>query len=544
MDCILPPAQKLGDNNNIYLRKCGDIALRCYNHIRFFSVLRPCPYTFLNYKIEKEFMASSNSYLSLNRAYSIRNESNCSYLVRVDSIRGTNEPHFGNIEIPPFMGYIFSNISKYNENEVFIKLSEELCVSPDSIKNFVAQLVDNPNPRQFKLNDISSITLPVKMLIRTTTTKPAKYYSANDFNPLDSFNPHRASFPTSANLMITNSCTTDCIYCYANRNLNPALSLEQIKNIITQLNNGGCVNLSITGGDIFARKDFLQILEYVSTNGFKPFLSTKTPLEEDIIIKIRELGYDYFQFSLDSCNPSSLTKLLKVKGNYINRVKKMLNACNKLGINIGIRSVITAINGSPEEIKSLYEFILNFKCITNWDITPYFFSPYKRDSYYENKPGNDILKFIYSFSKEAKKHIPIILNKINENGFVLQRYHTTCEFVNNNTVCVGNCSSISILSNGLCSVCEMLYDNETFVLGDAKVESIYNIWNSVKALNIYHPSQDDAPSDSPCSKCEDFYNCRQTFGKRVCYNDIAKVGGSLFSPDPHCPLAKRTDLIL
>ena len=48
-----------------------------------------------------------------------------------------------------------------------------------------------------------------------------------------------------------------------------------------------------------------------------------------------------------------------------------------------------------------------------------------------------------------------------------------------------NTYTISVLSSGRCSVCEMLYDNSTFCVGDLRVQTLESAWNSTKALNLY-----------------------------------------------------------
>lgn len=483
-------------------------------------------------------------FVSLSPFYAVRNENNCSYVVRLNGIRTSDAGNFGMFEIPPFIGYILANIHKYPEEEAYVEISRVLKTKPDSIKKFVSQLIDNSKPRRFDYSDTISINFPINMLRRSDESPEIECHTEEDFDPLSEFRIKRPSFPLVANLMITTACSTDCLYCYADRSLRPVLSFQQVERVVRQLREGGCVNLSLTGGDIFVRKDFLKVLDLVSKLGFHQFLSTKTPLDSDSLKRIKEMGYDNFQFSLDSCNPETLKTHLRTDSGYIERVGKMLDECGKLGIKVTIRTVLTSVNGSKEEMENLYKFICGYECVCAWDVTPYMFSPYKADTYDEYRVGNDILKYMYGFSKKEGLEIPISLNKINKEGYVLQKHETTCEFVCENMICVGNCYCISILANGKCTVCEMLYEHPDFLLGDASVDSIKSIWNSEKALGIYSPKQEDAPADSPCAKCGEFNACRCGTGKRVCYSDIVKTGGGLYSPDPHCPLADPVEVLL
>ncbi len=263
-----------------------------------------------------------------------------------------------------------------------------------------------------------------------------------------------------------------------------------------------------------------------------------------MLVEIKNLGYDNFQFSLDSCDPEILNRHLHVQHDYINRIDEMLSSCDNLGLGIDIRTVITSINGTETRLTELYRFITRHKCIKRWDLTPYFYSPYKSSSYQEHRPNNEILRYMWNFSKREDLSIPIYLNKIGEDGYELQKYNNTEEFTENNMVCSGNCSCLSILANGICNVCEMLYEHPDFILGDAKSTPIYKIWNSDRAKKIYQLPQNEAPSNSACATCKDYNTCRLDFHKRICFSDIIKTGGSLYSPDPRCPKSKKHDFIL
>lgn len=116
----------------------------------------------------------------------------------------------------------------------------------------------------------------------------------------------RPNIPLSANLMVTTKCSTDCLYCYANRQLRPTLKTEKLLDLIRELYEQGTINVTLTGGDIFAHQDWPVVLERVRQYGYKPFLSTKTPLDYNQIKYLRELGYEEIQFSLDSTDSEAL----------------------------------------------------------------------------------------------------------------------------------------------------------------------------------------------------------------------------------------------
>ena len=87
-------------------------------------------------------------------------------------------------------------------------------------------------------------------------------------------------------------------------------------------------------------------------------------------------------------------------------------------------------------------------------------------------------------------------------------------------------------------MCEQLYWNKDFIIGDVMKSSIRDIWNSKKAENLFYIKQEDIPSDSRCSKCQDFVRCRET--RQVCYREIIKKYGKTkwYYTDVKCTYTK------
>lgn len=130
--------------------------------------------------------------------------------------------------------------------------------------------------------------------------------------------------------------------------------------------------------------------------------------------------------------------------------------------------------------------------------------------------------------------------------FKWDRKKTVNEYVLHNQKCYANSYSMSVLASGECTICEMLYDNEEYLIGNIRNQSLYEIWNSQKALDLYSPLQRQISEKSPCHQCSVFDKCRKNISKRVCYVDIAKINkqNSFDFPDPRCPMAKDVDVVL
>lgn len=483
-------------------------------------------------------------YIALSPTYAIRNEASSSFLIRVDRIINLNRTEFGSFCIPPFMGYILAHIGDYEYPESIKFISSTLKVSTTSIDYFVRQLIENSENKKFIYSETQAIVLPKALLKKYVERPNPVIYEAKSFNGLGEFVINRPSVPINANFMVTTNCSTDCIYYYANRKLHPILETQKILDIIRELHDLGTINIALTGGDIFAHPDWRIILNFIREKGYKPFLSTKTPLNFEQIKYLRELGYDEIQFSLDSVDPGILKTLINVKDNYLDKVSSFLKYCSELKLNVLIRSVLTKINASKDKISALYDYLAGFESVNEWTMTPAFFSKYKQAEYKSLEVNNEDLVWVHKLSQRSDLAFKIGLNKISEKGYVLRKFKTVEEYVCYNQICMANTTCISILANGDCSVCEMLYDNPDYLIGNVYKSSISKIWNSEKALNLYSMAKQSFPQSSPCKNCDVFDQCRNDYGKRVCYLDISKTGKTKWDPDPRCPRADNIDLIL
>lgn len=96
-----------------------------------------------------------------------------------------------------------------------------------------------------------------------------------------------------------------------------------------------------------------------------------------------------------------------------------------------------------------------------------------------------------------------------------------------------------ILPDGKVTICEQLYWNKNFLIGDLAKMSISEVWNSPRALYLAHRQQNDYSSDSYCHKCKIFDTCKANLND--CFPNIMKVYGKEHwdYPDPRCDKAPR-----
>lgn len=84
---------------------------------------------------------------------------------------------------------------------------------------------------------------------------------------------------------ITPYCNLHCVHCYLqDKEKEKLLSTDQVKFIVDKLYNAGVLFLYFTGGEIFTRKDFLDIYIYAKKKGFIiELLTNGTLITENVI---------------------------------------------------------------------------------------------------------------------------------------------------------------------------------------------------------------------------------------------------------------------
>ena len=130
----------------------------------------------------------------------------------------------------------------------------------------------------------------------------------------------------------------------------------------------------------------------------------------------------------------------------------------------------------------------------------------------------------------------------------IEPFKTKEDFIRRNQICFADTFFLSVLSNGAVTFCEMLYENQNFLLGNIKEQSLSEIWNSEKALKLFDYGQENIKKrkNNPCFTCDLYADCKQKLGKRICYVDVVKIYGNNFFelPDPRCPQALEYDKLL
>jgi radical SAM protein with 4Fe4S-binding SPASM domain len=84
--------------------------------------------------------------------------------------------------------------------------------------------------------------------------------------------------PFSVHLDLTYRCNERCVHCYLDHQDYGEMSTAEMKNVLDQLAAAGTLFLTLSGGEIFLRQDFFELLEYARNLHFDVSLKTNALL--------------------------------------------------------------------------------------------------------------------------------------------------------------------------------------------------------------------------------------------------------------------------
>lgn len=126
--------------------------------------------------------------------------------------------------------------------------------------------------------------------------------------------------PFAVTFETTYSCNERCIHCYMERNL-PSLRLHEIKIILEQIAQEGCLFVSFTGGEFFTRLDALKIIEHASKLHFCiDILSNGTLINKEIAGTLTVNPVRRVQISLYGANPETHDFITCLRGSFLKTI--------------------------------------------------------------------------------------------------------------------------------------------------------------------------------------------------------------------------------
>lgn len=478
----------------------------------------------------------------LNPGYLLRHDVKRTFIVGNEKVR-FGEPDWISM-IHPVYAMILSFFSKpMPYNQVIEEISYFLDRSIDDINQMVSPFINNPKTiiRNF---EGKKSRFPKNILIDYKSDYELIEYSAEEFSflELDFFAKRMFSGPLSLTFMLTTVCATNCIYCYADnkQKIDIQYSLDRFSEIVKEAKALRISEVGTIGGEIFLYPKWKEFFKILLEYDYSPdLISTKIPIEQSQMDFLKELQETTrLQVSLDSINPIELKKIIHVNSGYINRMIYMFSELEKRGIKIKIATTLTRYNDSLESLSELYKFISSYNNIIGWDVGPAFYSIYKGNEQFANyKSTTSTLNTVEQYLDELRRNSKFDI--FFDDSFLKKEYYTSSGGSSNfiGAQCSANMNHLFILPDGNVTLCEQLYWNPDFIVGNIISQSIEEVWNSERALFFANLKSENFREKSICKNCEIFENCHKANNK--CWADIIKAFGqeNWDYPDPRCKKA-------
>src|SRR5436305_3540798 len=125
----------------------------------------------------------------------------------------------------------------------------------------------------------------------------------------------RMGVPLSVHLDVTYRCNERCIHCYLDHDDHGEMTTAEIKDVLKQMADAGVFFLSLSGGEVMMRRDFLDIVEYARSLMFNVKVKTNAVMiGRDEARRLRQLGVEQIQISVYSHRPEVHDAITKLPG--------------------------------------------------------------------------------------------------------------------------------------------------------------------------------------------------------------------------------------
>jgi radical SAM protein with 4Fe4S-binding SPASM domain len=124
------------------------------------------------------------------------------------------------------------------------------------------------------------------------------------------------NIPLSVQLDLTYRCNERCVHCYLDHDDHGEMTTSEIKHLLKEMADAGVFILTLSGGEIFLRKDFFEILEYarLELNFCVKLKTNALMIREREAARIRDIGIESIQISIYSHRPEVHDAITLVPG--------------------------------------------------------------------------------------------------------------------------------------------------------------------------------------------------------------------------------------
>ena len=180
----------------------------------------------------------------------------------------------------------------------------------------------------------------------------------------------KLNIPLNVQLDLTYRCNERCVHCYLDHNDHGEMTTAEIKHLLDEMADAGVFILTLSGGEIFLRKDFFEILEHARRLMFCVKLKTNAVLiREREAARLRDLGIESIQISIYSHRPEIHDAITLVPGS-LKRSIDALRFLKSQGLKVIIANVLMVQNMQDYQGVRALAAELGVECTLDPTVTP------------------------------------------------------------------------------------------------------------------------------------------------------------------------------
>jgi len=299
--------------------------------------------------------------------------------------------------------------------------------------------------------------------------------------------------PISGALELTYDCNFNCVHCYVkdcNEKKEKDLSFNQIKDILDQIADAGCLWLLLTGGEPLMRKDFLDIYMYAKRKGFLITVFTNGSMITSEIVKcFSEFPPFNIEITIYGATEETYERITQRSNSYAKCIAG-IDLLSKNEISFQLKSILLSYN--KHELDKLSSLSVHYGL------------PFVYDPIISPKLNGDKTPRKFSLSPEEIVQFDLKSKEnINEwNDFYKNSLNPKC--FENLYRCYAGKTTFMINPYGKLQFCVLARDTNY----DLKIGEFKDGW-----YNVINPaSSKKAKSDYKCNRCELLKVCGQCPG--------------------------------
>ncbi len=412
----------------------------------------------------------------------------------------------------------FGRVSiRKNRDNFFIydkKIKKNLIANEDLVE--ILSLCNGQNSIQNIINDISEkrkygqeqiFEKTTNVLSKLAEDKLIYFKKEKSYVPIR-IREYNFRFPLNfVYLEPTRRCNFRCIHCYAmspsitrTSKGNNEINTKKFFNLIDRFDEMGVISICLTGGELFFRRDILDILKYIDSKNIEiGILSNGSLLDKHKINEIKKLDPKFIRISFDS-HKKELFEKIRGEGTY-NKVIKNIEELLDYGIKTEINCVL--FRGINDSYSHLREFLSFFgdRGVSPQKITFDEFAPEgegKDKSFYLVKEKMTVKKIKKAFKKVFPNSEFV---RMKETSF-WNKYDGENNF--NSNFCGLGEETCYINSNGDVTLCPGL-SIAIYRVGNILKEDIKEVWENSEMFNYFRNKE--YLKDCKCSDCKSLEKC-------------------------------------